>query len=56
MVLAASAVANPIDPHWAGDVLDLVLAHVFEDEGQPVADLVLDVLRDEHPAGLGQRL
>src|SRR6516164_9606823 len=45
---------HPVDPHRAGDVFDLPLAQVLEDEGQPVANLVMDRVGDEHPAGIGQ--
>ena len=47
-------VANPVDPHRPGDVLDLLLAQILEDEGQPVAHVVVDRIGDEHPAGIGQ--
>ena len=51
---AAVSVANPVDPHRPGDVLDLLLAQILEDKGQPVADVVVDRIGDEHPAGIGQ--
>ena len=47
-------VANPVDPHRPGDVLDLLLAQILEDKGQPVAHVVVDRIGDEHPAGIGQ--
>ena len=49
-----AGVANPVDPHRPGDVLDLLLAQILEDEGQPVAHVVVDRVGDEHPAGIGQ--
>ena len=49
--MAVPSVANPVDPHRPGDVLDLLLAQILEDEGQPVADVVMDRTGDEHPAG-----
>jgi len=38
----------------AGHVLDLLLAQILEDEGQPVTHLVVDRVGDEHAAGIGQ--
>jgi hypothetical protein len=49
-----AGVAHPVDAHQPGDVLDLLLAQVFEDKGQPVANLVVNRIGDEHPAGIGQ--
>ena len=43
---------NPVDPHRAGNVLDLLLAQILKDEGQAVANLIMDS-GDEHPAGIG---
>ena len=45
---------HAVDPHWAGDVFNLLLAQIFEDKGQPIADVVMDRVGDEHPAGIGQ--
>ena len=50
-----TASPNPVDPHRPGDVLDLLLAQIFEDKGQPVAHVVMDRVGDANPAGLGQR-
>jgi len=36
----ASGLVNPVDPHRPGNVLDLLLAHVVEDEIELVAHLV----------------
>jgi hypothetical protein len=47
-------ITDSIDPHWPGDVLDLLLAQILEHEGQPVAYVVMDGVGDEHPAGIGQ--
>jgi hypothetical protein len=47
-------VANPVDAHRAGDVLDLLLAQILEEEGQPVAHLVMNRVGDEHRTGIGQ--
>jgi hypothetical protein len=38
------------------DVLDLLLAEILEDKGQPVAHVVMNRIGDEHPAGFGQGL
>src|SRR6266481_2547460 len=46
--------ANPVDPHWPGNVLDLLLAQILEDKGQPVAHVIMDRVGDEHSAGIGQ--
>jgi hypothetical protein len=45
---------NPINPNWPGDVFDAVLAQILEDKWQPVADVVMDRIGDEHSARLGQ--
>jgi len=45
-----------VDPHRAGDVLDLLLAQILKGEGQPVANVIVNGTGDEHPAGIGQRL
>jgi len=55
-VALEAGVAHPVDPHWPCDVLDLLLAQILEDEGQPVADVVMHRIGDEHPAGIGERL
>src|SRR6266481_6503447 len=47
---------HSVDPHRPGDVLDLLLAQILEEEGQPVADVVMNRIGDEHPAGIGERL
>src|SRR5205809_2756363 len=31
-----SGVANAIDPHWPGNVLDLLLAQILKDKAEPV--------------------
>ena len=46
--------ANPVDPHRPSDVLDLLLAQILEDKGQPVAHVVMHGIGDEHPAGIGE--
>jgi hypothetical protein len=48
--------SDPVDPHRPGDVLDLLLAQILEYKGQPVANVVMDRIGDEHPAGIGQSL
>jgi len=48
--------AHRIDPDRPGDVLDALLAHVFEGVGEPVADVVADRARDADAAGGGQPL
>jgi hypothetical protein len=45
---------NPIDAYWPGNVFDLPLAQILNDKGQPVADVVVDRIGDEHPAGIGE--
>ena len=45
---------NAVDPHWASDVLDLLLAQILEDKGQSVAHVIINRIRDEYPAGIGQ--
>src|SRR5271170_6958975 len=47
-------IANAIDPHRTGNVLDLLFAQILKDKGQPVADVVMNRIGDEHPAGIGQ--
>jgi len=42
--------------HRPGDVLDLLLAQILKDKGQPVAHLIVDRIGDEHSAGIGERL
>src|SRR6266404_6011159 len=44
--------SDTVDAHGPGYVLDLLLAQILEDEGQPVAHLVVNRVRDEHPAGI----
>jgi hypothetical protein len=46
--------SHTIDSDWPCDVLDLLLAQILKDKGQPVADLVVNRIGDEHPAGIGQ--
>ena len=46
--------SHPVDMHQPGNVLDLLLAQIVEDKGQPVAHLVVDCIGDEHSAGIGQ--
>src|ERR1700730_15766274 len=48
-------IANPIDPHWPGDVLDLLLTQIVKSKWQPVANVVIDCIRNEHSTGVGQR-
>ena len=48
--------SDPIDPHRPGDVLDLLLAEILEEKGQPVAHLVVNRIGDEDAAGIGERL
>jgi len=55
-VTAAPTSWDAVDAHRAGDVLDLLLAQILEEEGQPVAHLVVDRVGDKHPAGIGQGL
>src|SRR5689334_14574990 len=45
--------SDPVHPHWAGDILDLLLAQIIKDQGQPVAHVVVNRIGDKHPAGIG---
>ena len=45
-----------VHAHGLLDVLDLPLAHIFEGEWQPAADLIVDGIGNEHPTRLSQRL
>ena len=38
-------VANPVDPHGPGDVLDLLLAQILEGEGKPISNVVMNRTR-----------
>jgi hypothetical protein len=49
-----ASVTHPIDPHWPGNVLDLLLAQILKDKGQPVARVVVDRIGDKYPTGIGQ--
>jgi hypothetical protein len=49
-------VRNAVDPHWPGDVLDLLIAHVLEGEIEFVAHLIADDPADADPTWLGQSL
>jgi hypothetical protein len=33
-----------------------MLAQIFKDKGQPVADVIMNRIGDEYPAGIGQSL
>src|ERR1700730_15999299 len=46
--------SHPVHPHRAGNVLDLLLAQIHKDKGQPVADVIVNRIGDEHPAWIGQ--
>jgi hypothetical protein len=46
--------SHPVNPHWAGNVLDVLLAEILKDKGQPVAHVVMNRVGDEDPAGIGQ--
>ena len=48
-------VTHAVDPHWPRDVLELLLADVFEGEVEPARGILLHARRDADPAGLGQR-
>jgi len=52
--LSGASVTHPIDPHWPGNVLDLLLAQILKDKGQPVAHVVMDRVGDKYTAGIGQ--
>jgi hypothetical protein len=52
--LGGSGIANPVDPHWPGDILELLLAQILKGEIELVAHLVADDPADANPPGLGQ--
>jgi hypothetical protein len=45
---------NPMDAHWPGNVLYLLLTHVLEPEVELVAHLIAHDPADANPARLGQ--
>ena len=45
-----------VGAHWPGDILDLLLAQIFEPEIKLVAHLIPHDPTDTNPARLGQRL
>jgi hypothetical protein len=45
-----------IDPHWASDVLQALLAEIGEGAIDPALHLVMDDRRDANPARLGDPL
>jgi hypothetical protein len=47
--------SNSVGAHWPSDVLDLLLAHIFEQIGQLVPDVLPEGSRDTNTIGLGQR-
>src|SRR5262249_31901863 len=49
-------VANPVGPHWPGNVLRLLLAEILEGGIQPIAYLVANNPANTDPPGFGQRL
>src|SRR6516164_2179755 len=49
-----SADRNAVYAHRAGDVLDPLLAQILEDKGQPIAHVIINGIRYEHPTGIGQ--
>src|SRR5215813_6266647 len=54
--MGAAFVANPVRPHWSGNVLRLLLAQILEGVIQPIAYLVANNPADTDPPGFGQRL
>jgi len=46
--------SHPVDPHRPRNVLERLPPHILKDKGQPVANMVLNRIGDEHPAGIGQ--
>jgi hypothetical protein len=55
-MFAAAEIVHSIYPHWPGNVLYLLLAHILEDIIKPVAHLVTHDPAKADPAGLGERL
>ena len=49
-------VPNPVDPHWPGDVLYLLLAEILESVIELVADVISHNSADADATGLGQGL
>src|SRR5215472_7467762 len=47
-------IADPENTYWSDNVLDLLLAQIVKHKGQPVADLVMNRIGDEHSAGVSQ--
>ena len=47
---------NSVHSYWPRDVLDLLLAKIMEAKGQPVADMFINGIGNEHPSRLSQRL
>jgi hypothetical protein len=48
--------SQPVHAHGTGDVLELALAEIVEGQVETIAHLVVHGTRDEHAAGIGQRL
>jgi hypothetical protein len=46
--------SHPVDPHRPDDVLDLLLTQILKAKRQPVANLIMNRIGNEHPAGIGQ--
>jgi len=44
-----------VDAYWPGNVLDVLLAQIFEREGELVAHLIAHHPADADPARLGER-
>jgi hypothetical protein len=53
-VLGGADIADPENSYWSGNILDLLLAQIVKHKGQPIANVVVDRIGDEHPAGIGQ--
>src|SRR5215467_2866255 len=48
--------ADGVDPHWPGDVFDLLLPQIMKSKGKPIANLIVNRTGDEDPAWVGQCL
>src|SRR5215472_5258030 len=48
--------ADAVDPHWPGDVFDLLFAQIMKRKRKPAAYVIVNSIGQEHPAWLGQSL
>jgi hypothetical protein len=48
--------ADAVDPHWPGDVFDLLLTQIMKRKGKPVTYVIVNSIGKEHSARIGQSL